>query len=1310
MDSKRLRVRTKAGAAVRSGPELQSAYLNQTLSKGTEVLAVEERWLEKEGLLRMRIVAPINGWVTARCLSKEAVEDSPGIETLKWLERKLSLESDALLVGDRCRIRQIALDFVGQRDFEYAVISCETCGSHLKQRLELGETGATRLDGPATSAARRGAILILDGVDRADANVLPILNELLENRRLPLDDGSLLCASPGFACVALAGHEANLDPTLRSRFAARRVPCRNSLRVSREISAIKNLGASWTRALKRRGSKSITPDEDERAGALISVQWRQDQHFEVCFELCGSARCAGGLAASRSEAFEKLVASRKSVVRDMIVEHCAGTRGLAVVGTRGSGKTNVTRAFAELLGYEPLVLRCHGEMCARDMLQTRSATAWISTPVVNAARMGRLVVIENCEALDNGVFEAALETLLDANFVVLPDGSLLKEVPTSFQLVATCTLPLKACATIHELPELSATEEVEILSRAAGVKHTRALDILRDCGLTSPRSLDKFGCALRDANFKVAGALDAVFGVAIRWGGPGHDRLKRAAERAAADDEEEDSEKEEDVLNEEISTSLLSLPAPVTLIEQDNGTVKIGRARAVVGDRERPVGMRTSFTPTPGQAHAMERLLVALQRKQRILLIGPQGVGKNMIVNELLHLLRQEQEYVQLHRDSTASSLTLCVEPATLDWLESPLVRAARRGCVAVIDEADKAPPEVVAQLRAVLEDPTEVGLPDGTRLARHRDDFDLIVLANRPGFPFQGHDFFGACGDLFDVVVMLEAPDDPTAELSLLSTLAPSTPLTLRNRLAAAFVDLRRLADAGHIAYPYSTRDLCRVARHLRASDSLSEALEDVTALDSQRDRKLVDAVFRKHKLLEDTTKKVQGELLEADESADCAEVRVDSKSPTSAPEVQVDPDACNALTPNAVCSESAPCLQDDEATRDDDDELTDAQDTEPSHAHDDEPTQTYDDEPTRAHNVEPAQAHADEPIHRHDDKPQHTSDSESTPGPDNEPTRAHDDETTHAHDDNGSSHSRETGARRVSMCAQNEEAVLASLVTKSTTLRRLCEDRRIGEERSEDTALLRTNDIERLTRAMRRRLGHERIWVKRQTRGELDDSRIVDAVLGETAVYRRRITNGERRLVIKVVLDVSATTYDADALDGRLTRLLSLVVTLCEALQDSVDLALTGFSGSGPEITFKRLAQSLETRRTLVRRIATHAQYCRPGDSTFSAARAAIAKTAAGIEESTDRLVILVLALDSFLDDPSSCGLQGLADLINRAPVPVRPILIARSSLADLRNGDKTDRLPPLLKVLSTALLATDDDLLGPALESAMLHGAPA
>ena len=43
-------------------------------------------------------------------------------------------------------------------------------------------------------SALEGRVLVLEGVEKAERNVLPVLNNLLENREMQLDDGRLIVA------------------------------------------------------------------------------------------------------------------------------------------------------------------------------------------------------------------------------------------------------------------------------------------------------------------------------------------------------------------------------------------------------------------------------------------------------------------------------------------------------------------------------------------------------------------------------------------------------------------------------------------------------------------------------------------------------------------------------------------------------------------------------------------------------------------------------------------------------------------------------------------------------------------------------------------------------------------------------------------------------------------------------------------------------------------------------------------------------------------------------------------------------------
>lgn len=106
-------------------------------------------------------------------------------------------------------------------------------------------------------------------------------------------------------------------------------------------------------------------------------------------------------------------------------------------------------------------------------------------------------------------------------------------------------------------------------------------------------------------------------------------------------------------------------------------------------------------------------------------------------------------------------------------------------------------------------------GVPDSPSIIRCHPGFRMIVLANRPGFPFLGNDFFGAMGDIFSC----QAVDNPhiDGEIAMLKQYGPDVPEETLRRLVGAFSELRDMADQGLINYPYSTREIVNMVKHLQ-------------------------------------------------------------------------------------------------------------------------------------------------------------------------------------------------------------------------------------------------------------------------------------------------------------------------------------------------------------------------------------------------------------------------------------------------------------------------------------------------------------
>ena len=78
------------------------------------------------------------------------------------------------------------------REVEFIALSRDTTEADLKQRREIQSGTASYHDQSAVRAAKHGRVLILEGVEKAERNVLPILNNLLENREMHLEDGRFL--------------------------------------------------------------------------------------------------------------------------------------------------------------------------------------------------------------------------------------------------------------------------------------------------------------------------------------------------------------------------------------------------------------------------------------------------------------------------------------------------------------------------------------------------------------------------------------------------------------------------------------------------------------------------------------------------------------------------------------------------------------------------------------------------------------------------------------------------------------------------------------------------------------------------------------------------------------------------------------------------------------------------------------------------------------------------------------------------------------------------------------------------------------
>ncbi|KAF4086969.1 hypothetical protein AMELA_G00090070 [Ameiurus melas] len=595
------------------------------------------------------------------------------------------------------------------------------------------------------------------------------------------------------------------------------------------------------------------------------------------------------------------------LLAEMMQSHLV--KDMCLIGAKGCGKSVIAKEFAEMLGYsiEPIML--YQDMTARDLLQQRYTlpngdTAWRASPLVSAAQEGKLVLLDGIHRVNLGTL-AVLSRLLHDRELALYDGTRLlrwdrylamKEeleltdrelqerrifpIHPSFRVIALAEPPVAGSSSQQWLsPELLTMfffHSVRPLAKVeeAAVIHGMTPNVPKE----AVEQLLHLTHSLRSTNDPTAQSLASSLSTR---------QLLRICRRLAQYPEESiahavnkaclsrflpslaRSSLQKNLANCSIEERTDSVKDPE--LKQDttctirDGVLTIGKVSAPVYSPDEKMKVPdVLFYENTQHMMVMEDMLKDFLLGEHLLLMGNQGVGKNKIVDRFLHLMNRPREYLQLHRDTTVQTLTL--QPSVRDGIivyeDSPLVKGVKMGHILVIDEVDKAPTNVTCILKTLVES-GEMILADGRRIVSDpmeadgranvipmHPDFRMIVLANRPGFPFLGNDFFGALGDIFSC----HAVDNPKpkAELAMLKQYGPDVPDTVLQKLVAAFGELRAMADQGTITYPYSTREVVNIVKHLQKfpDEGLANVVRNVFDFDSYNKdtREVLIAALHKH------------------------------------------------------------------------------------------------------------------------------------------------------------------------------------------------------------------------------------------------------------------------------------------------------------------------------------------------------------------------------------------------------------------------------------------------------------------------------
>ncbi|BGP51199.1 hypothetical protein JCM10450v2_007128 [Rhodotorula kratochvilovae] len=557
-------------------------------------------------------------------------------------------------------------------------------------------------------------------------------------------------------------------------------------------------------------------------------------------------------------------------------------------------------SFASLLGYELETLHLYKELGGRELWMRRvvggvgGVTSWEEAPLVKGAKAGRLVWLDGVDTL-GATFNSLARLLTDRQgelwegkrLTARRDGEaqdaagVLDWIHPSFRVVTTAS---KATSPAEWLTEDLAANLVSLPTLPMPIEEERALLLAEGCPAPQVDLLELFATRYR-AHTAAAGSKARRLGtaslvrIARRLARYPDENVRTLLERALLVDFLPNTERDAiaDLMNEVKLAKELDRPlAPVEATE----TSLIFRSARDEGEpyqirkfdlaAQDPTGAShvpraDGYHDNAQQTRYLRDIAVDLELGKHILLLGNQGTGKNRITDQLLQLLDRPREYMQLHRDTTVQSLqfTTMIEGGTIRYVDSPLIRAIKLGRIMVVDEVDKAPPPVVAVF-ASLASRGEMTLADGRKIRpshqsiADKDDvvvhpnFRLVLLGNRPGFPFLGNPFLAHLGDAFATYPV--ANPDPESELRVLEQLAPELDHALLKALVGAFQDLRKEFETGALSYPFSLREMLALVRHLRRfpSDTLEQALRNLFDFDVTRPETLdaLRTVLKRHRL----------------------------------------------------------------------------------------------------------------------------------------------------------------------------------------------------------------------------------------------------------------------------------------------------------------------------------------------------------------------------------------------------------------------------------------------------------------------------
>jgi cobaltochelatase CobS len=251
------------------------------------------------------------------------------------------------------------------------------------------------------------------------------------------------------------------------------------------------------------------------------------------------------------------------------------------------------------------------------------------------------------------------------------------------------------------------------------------------------------------------------------------------------------------------------------------------------------------------------KLLISLKENEKVLLVGPTGLGKSTLIEQLAARLNWPVVRVAASGGITESDLLgeWTVRDRETVFNYGFLPRAMRMGAICLIDEIDGMEPSVAFAVHQLMEDQGKlVLLQNGGEVIRPHPNFRLIATANTLGHGDESGLYTGtkvlnaAFLDRFSAVFKMSYLP-PDLEARIVQQKVPDSGESLTRKLVKIAGDVRRAIAEEELFCTFSTRRLIDLARkHVHLGD-LKAALE-LTVLNklAESDRQVVYEICQRH------------------------------------------------------------------------------------------------------------------------------------------------------------------------------------------------------------------------------------------------------------------------------------------------------------------------------------------------------------------------------------------------------------------------------------------------------------------------------